>query len=114
MGLVYLEMGLTDQACVSFQKSAADEEFSLRSLEMWGITLLRGNRPEEAIIILGKGLAETEDGSREQLGMKYHLAKALEKAGQINEAVAMMEEVQAVDAKFLDVGKCLEEWVPVR
>jgi len=112
MGLVYLEMGLTDQACTSFQMASGDTEFATRSFEMWGITLLRGNRPEEAMVILGKGLDTTADGSREQLGMKYHLAEAMEKAGQTGEAATVLEEIQAVDPKFLDVEKRLAKLQP--
>jgi len=112
MGLVYLEMGMNDQACTSFQLASDDAEFATRSFEMWGITLLRGNRPEEAMVILNKGMDTTEEGSREQLGMKYHLADAMQKAGQADDAVSLLEEILAVDPKFLDVGKRLAKLQP--
>jgi tetratricopeptide (TPR) repeat protein len=36
MGLVYLEMGLIDQACESLARAAKDPEYALRAYEMWG------------------------------------------------------------------------------
>lgn len=76
MGMVYLEMGLYDQACESFSTAACDENYAVRAHEMWGITLQRADRLDEAITVLRDGLVHAPAGSREQHGLRYHLGRA--------------------------------------
>ena len=109
MGLVYLEMGLFDQACSSFQQAAGDAEFAVRAHEMWGITLLRDNRPDEAIETLAEARTLTEPGTREHLGILYHLARANEQAGRTAEALQLYEQIHDQDRTYLDVGKRLSK-----
>lgn len=104
MGLVYLDMGLFDQAADSFGKAAEDAEYTARSCEMKGITLLKAQRVDDAIEALKQGLATTAQGSKENLGLKYHLGQAYEQAGQDDEAVILYQSIQAEDSHFLDVN----------
>ncbi|MBM4130482.1 tetratricopeptide repeat protein [bacterium] len=113
MGLVYLEMGLYDQACGSFQTAAADDAFAARAHEMWGITLQRAGRLPEAISALRAGLARAAEGSRELHGLRYHLGRALEQAGRADEAAECYREIRAADPAFLDVGQRLKRLVVV-
>lgn len=107
MGLVYLDMGMFDQAVQSFEKAALDPEYTARSYEMCGITLLKAQRPSDAVIALQKGLEGTDSGSREYLGLQYHLGQAFEENGQENEAIAMYQAIQQTEPRFLDVGERL-------
>ncbi len=112
MGMVYLDMGLFDQAVESFRKTIEDPEFGIRSYEMWGITLLKAERPAEAIDALKTGLEKTEAGSKQNLGLMYYLGQAYQDNHQENDAVAQFEEIQRVDPGFLDVGKRLASLSP--
>ncbi len=107
MGMVYLEMGMFDQACDSFETAAADEKFSVRAHEMWGITLQRADRHEEAIKVLSDGLEFAAAGSREHHGLMYHLGMAKEKTGQTDEAIACFRTINDADPSYLDVGRRL-------
>ena len=104
MGMVYLDMGLYDQSVASFQKAGADPEFAVRSCEMVGITLLKAQRPAEAIDALKLGLETTQPGSKENLGLRYYLAQAYEQNQQDDEAIAQYQEIQLTDPGFLDVN----------
>jgi len=113
MGMVYLEMGLYDQACESFETATCDENFTVRAHEMWGITLQRANRLAEAIAVLQAGLAHTAGGSREEHGLRYHLGRAHEQAGQTDQATECYRAIRASDPTFLDVGQRLKRLVEV-
>lgn len=112
MGLVYLEMGLFDQACASLEKAAADPEFALRAREMWGIGLSRAGRPDDAVAVLSAGLDQAEAGSPESLGLLYHIGRAHEQAGRQDAAQECYRNIQAQDRSFLDVGKRLASLTP--
>ena len=105
MGLVYLEMGLFDQACESLEKATADPEFTIRAYEMWGMALSRDNRPDEAVVTLSAGLEKAEAGSQEYLGLLYHIARAHEQAERPEQALEFYEKIQNQDRSYLDVGK---------
>jgi tetratricopeptide (TPR) repeat protein len=102
MGMVYLEMGLFDKACESFETAAADDDYTIRAHEMWGITLQRAGRPDEAITVLTSGLQFAEVDSRENLGLRYHIGRAHELADRSDTAVEIYKEIQAVAPNFLD------------
>ncbi len=107
MGMVYLEMGLHDQACSSFQKASCHQDYAITALEMWGITLLRMNNTEQAIAVLTDGLDVPEEGSREYLGLLYHIARANEQAENFDEAQRLFRMIHQQDSHFLDVSKRL-------
>lgn len=107
MGLVYLEMGLLDQACDSLAKAADDPAYAMRAYEMWGVALSRANKPDEAVKTLTEGLTKAAEGSHEYLGLLYHIARAHEQAERPQQAVEFYEKIQAQDRAFLDVGKRL-------
>ena len=70
--MVYLEMGLFDQACESFSVAACDEEFALRAHEMWGITLQRASNPDESVKVLTEGLTFATDGPMNRISGFEH------------------------------------------
>ncbi len=113
MGTVYLEMGLYDQACESFELAACDENFAVRAHEMWGITLQRAGRLPEAVKVLHAGLFHAAEGSREQHGLRYHLGRAYEQAGEQAKAAECYRAIRAADPTYLDVGNRLRRLVEV-
>jgi len=113
MGLVYLEMGLFDKACESFETAAADDDYTIRAHEMWGITLQRAGRPDEAITVLTSGLQFAEPDSRENLGLRYHIGRAHELAERPEIAVGIYGEIQEVAPNFLDTSTRLSHLAEV-
>jgi hypothetical protein len=113
MGMVYLEMGLFDQACESFETAAVEEAFSIRAHEMWGITLQRAERHDDAIAVLNSGLEFAAEGSRERHGLMYHLGMAKEKTGREDEAIECFSKINDEDPTFLDVGRRLAKLTAV-
>jgi tetratricopeptide (TPR) repeat protein len=111
MGMVYLEMDLHDQAADSFQKASCHPEFAVRAYEMWGITLQRANKCDEAIAVLTDGLDVPDEGSREYLGLLYHIARAHEQGDNNDEALRLFEMIQKQDPGFLDVGRRLSKLI---
>jgi tetratricopeptide (TPR) repeat protein len=107
MGMVYLEMGMFDQACESFETAAADDAFTARAHEMWGITLQRANRAKEAIEVLNRGIGYVAKNSREHHGLLYHLGMAHETNGDVPQAIDCFRTINDVDPGYLDVGRRL-------
>lgn len=109
MGMVYLEMGMFDQACESFSVAACDEEFALRAHEMWGMTLQKAGNHDECVRVLTEGLTFAADGSREHLTLRYHIAQAHEMAGRSEAAQEIYQDIQDASPDFLDVSRRLQE-----
>jgi len=102
-GLVYLELGLHDQAVLAFALAARDDRYKLQAREMWGIALHRDGKHEEALDVLRDGLADGQATGRRALGLHYHAGRILEVLGRDDEAQAHYREVHASDAGFADV-----------
>lgn len=107
MGMVYLEMGMFDQACTSFENAARDPGFGARAFEMWSMTLQRARRLDEAAAVLEKGLQADHLQDAEKLGLLYHLGQAHEQAGRLDQAAECFEKIMESDPAYLDVDKRL-------
>jgi len=106
-GLVYLEMGLYDQAALAFTAASDDPAHALQAREMWGHALHRDGRSEEALAVLQDGLDKSEEGSTNALGLRYHAGRILEELDRHDEAQAHYRKVLAADAGFADVARRL-------
>jgi len=109
MGMVYLEMGLFDKACESFETAAADDDFTIRAHEMWGITLQRAGKADESITVLTSGLQFAEADSRENLSLRYHIGRAHELADRPEPAAQIYKEIQAAAPNYLDTSTRLRQ-----
>lgn len=108
-GLVYLEMGLHEQAVLSFAAAAKDAAHNLRAREMWGIALLRAGQNEAALQVLQEGLAGAGECSRQTIGLHYQAGCILEELGRTEEAQEHYRRVHACDAGFADVVQRLQQ-----
>jgi tetratricopeptide (TPR) repeat protein len=106
-GLVYLEMGLYDQAVMALSNAARHRDYRLQACEMWGIALQRAGHADEALQILEECIATTDAGGREALGLRYHAGRILEDMGRMDEAQEHYRTIHACDAGFADVIKRL-------
>ena len=104
MGLVYLEMGMADQAIESFKSATTDPEYAARAYEMWSMTLERAHRMDEALAVLKEGAEAPTVDESSRLGLLYQRGKVLEQSGQGEEAGACYDEILAKDPQYLDVA----------
>jgi tetratricopeptide (TPR) repeat protein len=108
-GLVYLEMGMYDQAVLSLEAAARSEEFALQAREMWGIALHRSGQPEAALEVFADGLATADPGDRLALGLRYHAGCILQELERTDEAHQHFRDVHTMDAGFADVAQRLRQ-----
>ncbi len=106
-GLVFLEMGLYDQAALAFSAAAGEPTLALQSREMWGIALHREGRLDDALTVLQEGLVDGDVGGRSALGLHYQAGRILEELERGDEAQQHYRKVHAVDAGFADVAERL-------
>jgi tetratricopeptide (TPR) repeat protein len=109
LGLSYLDLGFYDEALAEFGVARRMPELELSSIEMVGHCFVEKGDIELAIEELKAGL-ETEGHSDEDfLGLRYNLALAYEKLGQVEEASKQYEQVHSIDPTFKDVKTRIEE-----
>lgn len=106
-GLVYLELGLYDQAALALAAAAVDDRHAMQAREMWGIALQRSGQPDEALAVFVDGLAGSRPDDRAALGLRYHAGCILQELGRGDEAQQYFREVHQVDAGFADVARRL-------
>ena len=108
LGVVYLDMGLHDQAIAAFDLASRGEDHRLASLEMKGTCQLRQGEPEQALETFQQGLSVPGHPGRSYLGLLYGMGCAHETLGDAEAAREYFERVHAVDATFLDVNTRLD------
>jgi tetratricopeptide (TPR) repeat protein len=109
LGVVYMDMGLFEQAITAFDAAALGEDYRLGALEMRGTCLLRLGRDIEAMDSFRAGLAIEGAPERAYLGLLYGIGCCLELRGDMEQAQENFQRVADVDAKFLDVSRKLEQ-----
>lgn len=100
LGVVYVDMGLFDQALEAFDRAAQGEEFQLTALEMKGNCLKRVGRFDDAVACFQEGLGIPGYPSRIYQGLLFEVAECLEALQRVDEARDYYERVAAVDADF--------------
>ncbi len=108
LGLVYMDMGMIEQALLSFSKAAEGEETRLKALEMKGNCLRKLDRMDEALAAYQEGLATTGRRPLDYMGLIYEVGACLEAMGRTAESVEYYERVAGIDPSFLDVRQRLE------
>ena len=108
LGLVYMDMGMIEQAIPSFGKAAVGEETRLKALEMKGSCLRKLGRLEEALDAYREGLAFTGRRPLDYLGLIYEIGVCLEAMGRTGESIEYFKRAASLDENFLDVRQRLE------
>ncbi len=109
LGLAYKELGLLDDAIREFQISRNDSGNFFSSSSMLATCYLEKNLYSLAIEILVDTLERTKRKDDSYWAMKYDLADAYEKNGNIEEAYDMYKEVYEWDPKFRDISEKLNQ-----
>ena len=107
LGLVYMDMGMIEQALPSFSKAADGEETRLKALEMKGSCLRKLGRLDEALQAYQEGLSTLGRRPLDYLGLIYEMGACLESMGRIEESLEYFQRVAAIDENFLDVQERL-------
>ncbi len=108
LGLVYMDMGMFEQALPSFEQAAEGEKTKLKALEMQGNCLRKLGRAEEALAVYEQGIALKDTQPRNSLGILYEYAACLESLDRLEESVEYFERVLSVDQDFLDAQERLD------
>lgn len=103
LGTVYMEMGLIDDAIREFQRSSSDPKSFLPSSSMLSKCYMEKGFYSIAIDVLKSAFEKMEDKDESYWAMKYDLAKAYERNGNLKEALDSYTEVYEWNSKFRDV-----------
>ncbi len=109
LGMVYADMGLTEQAVQAFLRASESEEFRMRALEMAANCRLETGDAEGAIELFQRGLEVLGHPESAYMGLLYGLGQAYEARDEVGAAIESFERVAIVDASFRDVGDHLRQ-----
>ncbi len=108
LGIAYKEMGLLDDAIREFQTSLKNQKRFITSSNMLGICYMEKGLYSLAVEVLKGALEKMEDRNESYWAMKYDVAKAYEKNGNIKEAFDLYTEVYGWNSKFRSVSDKIE------
>ncbi|MEJ2695614.1 MAG: tetratricopeptide repeat protein [Candidatus Sulfobium sp.] len=109
LGIAYKEMGLVDDAIKEFQLSRNDAKRFIQSSTMLGVCYMEKSLYPLAIETLQNVIGSVTQEEESYWPIKYDLASAYEKNGQLSEALALYTEVYGWDAGFRDVSQKIND-----
>ncbi|NWF97705.1 MAG: tetratricopeptide repeat protein [Nitrospirae bacterium] len=109
LGIAYKEMGLIDDAIREFQASKNDPKRFIHSSNMLGVCYLEKGLYSLAIDVLKNAVEKMEDRGESYWAMKYDLAMAYEKNGNLKEALDLYTEVFGWNSKFRAVSSKIDQ-----
>jgi len=109
LGIAYKEMGLIDDAIKEFQTSRNDPKRLVDSSSMLGICYIEKGMYPLAVDVLRNAVERMEDRNESYWVMKYDLAEAFEKNGNLKEALDLYTEVYGWNSKFRVVSDKIDE-----
>ena len=104
LGIAYKEMGLLDQAIGEFQVAAHDPEFFVEACSMIGVCANELGNHAEAAEWYQKALVAPDLSPDARAALRYELALAFEKTGDLDQAVGLFEQIAANDPGYRDVA----------
>jgi len=104
LGIAYKEMGLLDDAIREFQTSRKNQKRFVTSSNMLGICYMEKGLYSLAVEVFKSALDKIEDRNESYWAMKYDIAEAYEKNGNLKEAYDLYTEVYGWNAKFRSVS----------
>jgi tetratricopeptide (TPR) repeat protein len=109
LGMAYMEMGLYDEAIGEFQVASKGTPMEVKCLEMIALCFLEKNEPASAARELSRALELPGYGPEETISIRYNLAVANEKLGNLDRALQHFEEVYLLNVDFLKVASKVKE-----
>lgn len=104
LGVAYKDMDLFDEAIEEFRLASRGGTRALECAELLGQCYLAKGQPEEAIRQLGAGLEVPGHPREAYHSLRYTLALAYDKQGEVERALEQLERVQGEDPRFRDVA----------
>jgi tetratricopeptide (TPR) repeat protein len=105
LGIAYKEMELIDDAINSFQISKHDPKFFVQSASMLGVCYMQKGLHQLAVNAFSSALMKTDPQEEASWGLKYELADAYMKNGNLQEALQLFTEVYGWNSKFREVSE---------
>jgi tetratricopeptide (TPR) repeat protein len=109
LGMAYMEMGLYEEAIGEFQVASKGSPMEVKCLEMIALCFLEKNEPASAARELGRALELPGYGPEETISIRYNLAVANERLGNLDRALQHFEEVYLLNVDFLKVASKVKE-----
>ena len=109
LGMAYMEMGLYEEAIGEFQVASKGSPMELKCLEMIALCFLEKNEPASAARELSRALELPGYGPEETISIRYNLAIANERLGNLDRALQHYEEVYLLNVDFLKVAAKVKE-----
>lgn len=109
LGMAYMEMGLYDEAIGEFQVASKGGPMEVKCLEMIALCFLEKNEPASAARELSRALELPGYGPEETISIRYNLAVANERLGNLDQALQHFEEVYLLNVDFLKVASKVKE-----
>ncbi len=109
LGIAYKEMGLVDDAIKEFQISRNDSKRFIQSSTMLGVCYVEKSLYSLAIETLQNIMSSITQEDESYWPVKYDLAAAYEKNGQLEEALSLYTEVYGWNAGFRNVSSRIND-----
>jgi len=109
LGIAYKEMGLIDDAIREFQASRNDPKRFIHSSNMLGICYIEKGLYQLSVDVLTNAIDKMEDRGESYWAMKYDLADAYEKNGNMKEALDIYTNVYGWNSKFRAVSEKIDQ-----
>ncbi len=109
LGMAYMEMGLYDEAIGEVQVASKGGPMEVKCLEMIALCFLEKNEPASAARELSRALELPGYGPEETISIRYNLAVANERLGNLDKALQHFEEVYLLNVDFLKVASKVKE-----
>jgi tetratricopeptide (TPR) repeat protein len=109
LGIAYKEMGLIDDAIREFQSSRKDPKRFIDSSNMLGVCYVEKGLYPLAVDVLKNAIEKMEDRGEPFWVMKYDLADAYEKSGNLKEALDLYVLVYGWNSKFRNVSDKIDQ-----
>jgi tetratricopeptide (TPR) repeat protein len=104
LAMSYREMGLHDQAILSFRLAAQTPAFKVRTSEMIGRCLLEVGNFDEAARELDTAIKNTHGDPSATVDLRFQLGLALEAGGKMARALEQFETVYSIEPNYPDVA----------
>ena len=109
LGIAYKEMGLIDDAIREFQTARKDPKRVVHASDMLGVCYIEKGLYPLAIDVLKGAIDKMTDRNEAYWAMKYELADAYEKNGNVKEALDLYTQVYGWNAKFRAISDKIEQ-----
>jgi tetratricopeptide (TPR) repeat protein len=109
LGLAYKELGLIDDAIKEFQAAHDDPKTAFSSSSMLGICYKEKGFYSLAIEVLSSTIEKMKDRDESYWAMRYDLADAYERNGNLKEALDIYTEIYGWNAGFRDIPERINQ-----